>query len=62
MNEQEKQLSRLQKERHECTIMTTNGVPMKGIIVSHDNYVILLQSSTGKINMLYKHAVSTVIG
>jgi len=42
------------------TIYLTNGFQIRGIVRGFDNYVILVESE-GKQQMIYKHAVSTVV-
>jgi len=42
------------------TLYLTNGFQIRGIVRGFDNYVILLESE-GKQQMIYKHAVSTVV-
>jgi len=37
-----------------------NGFQMKGIVKAFDNFVIVLDSD-GKQQMIYKHAVSTIV-
>ncbi|WP_166242896.1 RNA chaperone Hfq [Paenibacillus turpanensis] len=59
---QDHQLHQFLKNRQVCTIITTNGVPIKGTIEFFDKYIILLQSPSGKQSMIYKHALSTIIG
>ena len=42
------------------TIFLTNGFQFKGIVRGFDNFTIVLDCD-GKQNLVYKHAVSTVI-
>ena len=42
------------------TVYLTNGFQFKGIVKGFDNYIIILDSD-GKQNIVYKHAVSTII-
>jgi host factor-I protein len=37
-----------------------NGVPLKGKVLSFDNFTLVLESE-GKKSLLYKHAISTII-
>jgi len=63
-----KQISNLQdvflntarKERVDVTVFLMNGVPLKGKVISFDNFTILL-SFDKKQNLIYKHAVSTIV-
>ncbi|MFB9328023.1 RNA chaperone Hfq [Paenibacillus aurantiacus] len=59
---QEYQLFNFKKSKQVCTVITTKGVPIKGTVESYDNFVILLRLLSGKQSMIYKHAVSTIIG
>lgn len=58
---QDARLTDLRNNRALCTIITTNGVQMKGTIEGFDRYVVLVRSTAGKPSMIYKHALSTVI-
>lgn len=42
------------------TIFLTNGFQFKGMVRGFDNYTIVLDCD-GKQNLVYKHAVSTII-
>lgn len=48
------------RSRVSVTIFLVNGFQMRGVITGFDAFVILLQSE-GKQQMIYKHAVSTII-
>ncbi|GIP32215.1 RNA chaperone Hfq [Paenibacillus sp. J2TS4] len=54
-------LNTLRKKRTKCTVITVNGVQIKGTIGAFDKYVIVLQDSFGKQHTLYKSALSTII-
>ncbi|GIO43805.1 RNA chaperone Hfq [Paenibacillus apis] len=58
---QESQLYDLRKKQLECTIITTNGVPVKGFIEAYDRFVVLVRTSAGKQSLIYKHAISTIL-
>lgn len=53
-------LNIVRKDRVDVTIYLTNGVPLQGRVVSFDNFTILLEIDRRQ-NMIYKHAVSTVV-
>ena len=53
-------LNQVRKENMSVTVYLTNGFQIRGIVKGFDNYVILLESE-GKQQMVYKHAISTVI-
>ncbi len=59
-NLQDTFLNAARTERIPITVYLTNGFQFKGIVKGFDSYVILLESD-GKQNLVYKHAVSTVI-
>ena len=59
-NYQELLLSAVRKDDIPVTIYLTSGFQIRGNIRAFDNYVIIIESD-GKQQMLYKHAVSTVV-
>ncbi|TYP78258.1 RNA chaperone Hfq [Paenibacillus methanolicus] len=59
--DQDARLTALRINRTPCTIITTNGVQMKGTIETFDRYVVLVRSATGRSSMIYKHALSTIV-
>lgn len=60
MNLQDVFLNQDRKEKVNLTVYLTNGFQFKGIVKGFDNYIIILDSD-GKQNIVYKHAVSTII-
>ncbi|OQA98933.1 MAG: RNA-binding protein Hfq [Spirochaetes bacterium ADurb.Bin218] len=48
------------KNKTEITVFLVNGVPIKGRVVSFDNFTILLEVDK-KQNLIYKHAISTMV-
>jgi host factor-I protein len=59
-NLQDHFLNMVRKEKIEITIYLMNGVPIKGKVLSFDNFTILIDVDK-KQNMIYKHAVSTIV-
>ncbi|MDY6934228.1 MAG: RNA chaperone Hfq [Spirochaetota bacterium] len=59
-NLQDTFLNAVRKEKIEITVFLMNGVPIKGKVLSFDNFTILLEVDK-KQNMIYKHAVSTIV-
>ncbi len=59
-NLQDKLLNFLRKRRIEAKVYLVNGFQVKGFIKSFDNYTVLIESGRQQ-NMVYKHAISTVI-
>jgi len=53
-------LNTARKEKIELTIYLLNGVPLKGKVSSFDNFTIIIENDN-KQNLIYKHAVSTII-
>ncbi len=60
INLQDVFLNQVRKEHVAVTIFLTNGFQLKGIVKGFDNFTIILDSD-GKQQMIYKHAVSTII-
>lgn len=60
MNLQDALLCAVRTQGQTVTVFLTNGFQMRGFIRGFDNFVILLETD-GKQQMIYKHAVSTVI-
>jgi host factor-I protein len=59
-NIQDMVLNGARKDKTEITIYLTNGVPLKGRVLSFDNFTVVIESQ-GKQNLVYKHAISTII-
>ena len=56
---QEPYLNALRKERIPVSIYLVNGIKLQGHIESFDQFVVLLRNSVSQ--MIYKHAISTVV-
>ena len=56
---QEPFLNALRKERIPVSIFLVNGIKLQGTIESFDQFVVLLRNSVSQ--MVYKHAISTVV-
>ena len=59
-NLQEGFLNRVRTERIGVTVFLVNGFQMRGTVRAFDNYVVLLESD-GKQQVIYKHAISTIM-
>ncbi|MDH5655735.1 MAG: RNA chaperone Hfq [Spirochaetia bacterium] len=59
-NIQDMVLNSARKDKSEITIYLTNGVPLKGRVLSFDNFTVVIEQQ-GKQNLVYKHAISTII-
>lgn len=60
MNLQDVFLNQVRKDRIPVTIFLTNGYQFKGMVKGFDNFTVILESD-GKQDLVYKHAISTVI-
>lgn len=60
INLQDVFLNQVRKDRIEVTIFLTNGFQLKGNVKGFDNFIVILDTE-GKQQMIYKHAISTVI-
>ena len=56
---QEPFLNTLRRERVPVSIYLVNGIKLQGQIESFDQFVVLLKNSVSQ--MVYKHAISTVV-
>jgi len=59
-NIQDFMLNQARKEKQTITIYLSNGVPLKGKVLSFDNYTIIIENDN-KQSMVYKHAITTII-
>lgn len=57
---QDQFLNQARKEHVLLTIFLMNGVKLQGTVKSFDSFVVLLEVNGGT-QMVYKHAVSTII-
>ncbi|MEG0614196.1 MAG: RNA chaperone Hfq [Oscillospiraceae bacterium] len=60
MNLQDAFLNQARKDKIPITIYLTNGFQFKGMIKGFDGYTVILDCD-GKQNLVYKHAISTII-
>ncbi|SHG95149.1 RNA chaperone Hfq [Tepidibacter thalassicus] len=60
LNLQDLFLNQARKEKIGITIFLMNGVQLKGLVRGFDSYIIILENE-GKQQMIYKHAISTII-
>ena len=59
-NLQDTFLNQARKEKLAVTMFLMNGFQLRGIIRGFDGFTVILDSD-GKQQMIYKHAVSTVV-
>ncbi|MDR3552821.1 MAG: RNA chaperone Hfq [Clostridia bacterium] len=60
INLQDVFLNQVRKDKTMVTIYLTNGFQFKGLVKGFDNFTVILESD-GKQNLVYKHAISTII-
>ena len=53
-------LNELRKEHTPVTLFLMNGFQLKGIVTGFDSFIVVL-SSEGRQQMIYKHAISTLV-
>jgi host factor-I protein len=56
---QESFLSQLQKEKVPVSVFLVNGIKLHGVIDASDEHVLMLKNAITQ--MVYKHAISTVV-
>ena len=61
LNLQDLFLNNARKERVPVIIYLMNGVQVKGYVKGFDSYIVLLESENKQQNLIYKHAVSTIV-
>lgn len=59
-NLQDTFLNQVRKNKVPVTVFLVNGVKLQGMISSFDNFCVLLRRN-GHIQLVYKHAISTVM-
>lgn len=59
-NLQDAFLNQSRKNNVALTIFLTNGFQFRGTVKSFDNFTVLLDSD-GKQQLVYKHAISTIV-
>lgn len=60
VNIQDVFLNRARKERLSLTVFLINGFQIKGYVTAFDTFTVVLLSE-GKQQLIYKHAISTII-
>ncbi len=59
-NLQDLMLNELRREHTPVTMFLMNGFQMKGVVTGFDSFIVML-CSEGKQQMIYKHAISTLV-
>lgn len=60
INLQDYFLNQVRKENTLVTIFLVNGFQLRGSVKGFDNFTVILDCD-GKQNMVYKHAISTIV-
>ena len=60
MNLQDAILKEVRREKVPVTLFLMNGFQLRGTISGYDNFVVVLVTD-GKQQMIYKHAISTLV-
>ncbi len=60
INLQDVFLNQVRKDKTSILVYLTNGFQLKGIVRGFDNFIVILETD-GKQQMIYKHAISTII-
>jgi len=60
LNLQEIFLNQVRKARTQVTIFLVNGFQLKGLVTGFDSFTVILESE-GKQQLIYKHAISTIV-
>lgn len=48
------------RARTPLTVFLVNGFQMRGTVTGYDSFIVILESD-GKQQMIYKHAISTIV-
>ena len=60
INLQDAILKEVRRERVPVTLFLMNGFQLRGVLTGYDSFVVVLNSD-GKQQMIYKHAISTLV-
>ena len=60
MDLQEQFLDQARREKTGLTVFLMNGFQMRGVVTGYDNFTVVLDCE-GKQELVYKHAISTII-
>lgn len=60
LNLQDAFLAALKKEGQVAVIYLAKGVQLKGYLRGFDNFTVFLEDTEGRLNMIYKHSITTV--
>ena len=60
INLQDTILKEVRREKVPVTLFLMNGFQLRGVVTGYDSFVVVLNSD-GKNQMIYKHAISTLV-
>ena len=60
LNLQDSFLNEARKHKTPLTVFLVNGFQMRGVVTGFDSFTLVLDSE-GKQQMVYKHAISTIV-
>ena len=60
INLQDSFLNSVRRDKSQVTVFLVNGFQLRGVVRGFDSFVVLLDSE-GKQQMIYKHAISTIV-
>ncbi len=60
MNLQDAFLNNARQQGQLLTVFLTNGFQLRGVVRGFDSFIVLLETD-GKQQMIYKHAISTMV-
>jgi len=60
INLQDVFLNQVRKEKTAITVYLMNGFQIRGQVMGFDNYIVVIDSE-GKQQVVYKHAISTIM-
>ncbi|MDD6189360.1 MAG: RNA chaperone Hfq [Clostridiales bacterium] len=60
VNLQDVFLNRIRKDKLLVTMFLMNGFQLRGTVTGFDSFMVVLESE-GKQQMIYKHAISTIV-
>lgn len=60
VNLQDLFLNRARKDNMDIVVYLVNGYQIKGLVKGFDNYTLVMDSD-GKQQLIYKHAISTIV-
>lgn len=54
-------LNAVRKDKAPVTIYLVNGIKLSGLVRSFDEVVVIIEADGGRHQMIYKHAISTIV-